>query len=143
MSKYLLEIITPDRIAFSDQVEMLDAPTSTGIVGILPHHVPLFTTLTEGEVKIVKEGEELFLAIGGGFMEVTPEKVVILVTQAYHAHEINEQEVLAAKRRAEEALSAKPTGAALAEAQSLFRRSVIALKILHRKRRNISSPPVS
>lgn len=134
MSAFLLEIITPKRIAFSDQVEMVTAPTSAGIIGVLPHHMPLFTRLIEGELKITRTDEELYLAIGGGFMEITKDKVMVLVTDAYHADEINEREVLAAKKRAEEALTAKPEGAALLEAQSLFKRSVIALKVLHRKR---------
>lgn len=134
MSTFQLEIITPERIAFTDQVDMVAAPTTLGMVGILPHHEPLFTRLTEGEVKIIKQGEESFLAIGSGFMEVTGEKVVILVTSAYHADEINEQEVLSAQKRAEEALSAKPSGSALIEAQALFRRSMIALKVLRRRK---------
>jgi F-type H+-transporting ATPase subunit epsilon len=139
MAKFLLEIITPERIAFSDNVEMVVAPSAIGTVGILKGHVPLFTRLIEGEVKIVKGGEEHFLAIGGGFLEVTPTNAKILVTSAYHAQEINEQEVLMARKRAEEALSSKPTGAALIEAQSLFRSSMIALKVLKRKRTRSST----
>lgn len=133
-SSFLLEIITPERIAYTDEVEMVAAPSASGVIGILPHHVPLFTRLVEGEVKITKKGEETYLAIGGGFLEVTPGKVVILVTAAYHAHEINEQEVVLAKKRAQDALAAKPTGAALIEAQVLFRRSEIALKMLRRRK---------
>ena len=140
---FLLEIITPERIAFSDQVEMLVAPSASGVIGILPYHTPLFTRLIEGEVKITKTGEEYFLAIGGGFLEVTPNKAIILVTLAYHAEEINEKEVLQAKKRAEEALAAKPTGAALLEAQSLFKRSVIALRVIRRKRGYGQATPVS
>ena len=82
MVSFLLEIITPERIAFTDQVSLVTAPTTSGIVGILPHHEPFFTRLAEGEIKINKGEEEYFLAIGSGFMEVTGEKVVILVTSA-------------------------------------------------------------
>ncbi len=137
MSSFLLEIVTPERIAFSDQVEMVVASSSLGNIGILAHHAPLFSRLIEGELKILKKNEELFLAIGGGFLEVTPEKVIILVTEAYRSEEINEQEVILAKKRAEEALLSKPTGEALVQAQSLFRRSLIALKVLRRKKGNI------
>lgn len=138
MSTFLLEIITPQRIAFSDQVVMVTAPSSSGVVGILPHHEPLFTRLVEGELKIAKDKEEFFLVIGGGFMEVTPEKTVILVTDAVHAHELNEKEVLEAQKRAEDALKAKPTGTQLIEAQNLFRRSTIALKVsLHKRQRSL------
>lgn len=134
MLTFSLEIITPEKIAFTDEVDMVTAPTTSGVIGILAHHEPLFTRLTEGEVKITKKAEEYFLAIGSGFMEVAGEKVVILVTSAFHADEINEQEVLSAQKRAEEALNAKPSGSALIEAQALFQRSMIALKVLRRRK---------
>lgn len=134
MATFLLEIITPDRIAFRDEVELVEAPSSTGVIGILHGHVPLFARLVEGEVKIKKKGENFYLAIGGGFVEVTPDKVEILVTAAYHAGEINEKEVLSAKKRAEEALLAKPKGTALFEARALFRQSEVALKVLRRRK---------
>ncbi|MBI3379547.1 ATP synthase F1 subunit epsilon [Candidatus Gottesmanbacteria bacterium] len=134
MSTFHLEIITPERIAYTDEVEMVTAPSSSGIIGILPHHVPLFTKLRQGEVKITKKGEESYLAIGGGFLEVTPEKVVILVTAAFHAHELNEQVVKEAQKRAEEALKSKPTGGEFLQAQALFRQSEIAMKVLKRRK---------
>ncbi len=134
MNTFLLEIISPERIAYSDNVDMVIAPSASGVVGILHGHVPFFTRLVEGEVKITKNGEDSYLAIGGGFLEVTPSKSIILVTSVYHAEEINEQEVIEAKKRAEEALASKPTGIALVEAQSLFRRSIIAMKVMRRKR---------
>jgi len=134
MSTFLLEIITPERIAFTDEVEMVTVPSASGVIGILPHHIPLFTRLVEGEVKITKKGEEFYLAIGGGFLEVTPAKVVILVTAALHAREINEQEMLAAKKRAEEALKAKPTGVEFMRATALFRQAEIALKVLKKRK---------
>lgn len=139
MNTFLLEIITPEKIAFSDQVEMVTASTADGVVGILPHHVPLFTRLVEGEVKIDKKGEDMYLAIGGGFLEVTPTKTILLVTEAYQAQEINEKEVIEAKKRAEQALASKPTGEALIAVESLIRRSEIALKVLrrHRKARGV------
>lgn len=134
MSTFHLDIITPEKIAYSDEVEMITAPSASGEIGILPHHVPLFTKLVEGEVKIQKKGEASYLAIGGGFLEVVPNKVVILVTAALHAHEINEQEVQAAKKRAEEMLKLKPTGAEFLQAQAIFRQSEIALKVLKRRK---------
>ena len=140
MSSFLLEIITPERIAFSDSVEMLTVPSSTGQIGILPRHIPLFTRLVEGELKILRKNEELYLAIGGGFLEVTHDKAVVLVTEAYNASEINEKEISEARKKAEEVLKSKPTGEALISAQTLFRRSVIALKLLKRKRGTHSLP---
>lgn len=134
MATFHLDIITPQRIAYSDEIDMVTAPSVMGVIGILHGHVPLFSRLVEGEVKITKKNEDMYLAIGGGFLEVTPGKVVILVTAAYHAHEINEKEVIMAKKRAEEAIAAKPKGSALIEAQAVFRRSEIALKVLRRRK---------
>jgi len=134
MLTFHLEIITPEKIAFTDEVTLVTAPTELGIIGVLPRHVPLFTRLVQGELKITKGKEEIFLAIGGGFMEVSVNKVVILVTEAFNAGEINEMEILSAKKRAEEALRTKPQGEALQEAQYMFQRSVLAMKLLKRKR---------
>lgn len=132
MNTFLLEIITPEKIAFSDQVDMVTAPSADGIIGILPHHVPLFTRIIEGEIEIRKNSQKSYLAIGGGFLEVTPTKTILLVTTAFHANEINEQEMVMAAKRAQEALAAKPTGEALIAAEALIRRSEIALKVMHR-----------
>ena len=115
---------------------MVTAPSSDGVIGILAGHVPLFTKLIEGEVKISTSNEEFYLAIGGGFLEVTREKVTLLVTAAYKADELNEAEILAAQKRAQQALEAKPEGEALVAAQAMFRRSQIALKVLKRKHRH-------
>ncbi|OGG13021.1 ATP synthase F1 subunit epsilon [Candidatus Gottesmanbacteria bacterium RIFCSPHIGHO2_01_FULL_39_10] len=135
MSTFLLEIITPDRVAYSDQVNMVTAPSAAGEVGILPQHEPLFSRLIEGELKIKKDKEETFLAIGGGFLDVTKDKTVVLVTEAVHADEINEKEMLEARARAEKALKDKPQGEALRQAQQLFTRSNIALKVLTRRKK--------
>ena len=70
MSTFLLEIITPERIAYQKEVEMVTVPSADGVLGILPHHIALFASLVEGEVKIQQGKEELFLSIGGGFVEV-------------------------------------------------------------------------
>ena len=140
MTDFLLEIITPEKIVYEEQVEMVLVPAINGLAGIMAHHVPYFTQLTEGEVKIVKGHDEYFLAIGGGFLEVTPDKVSVLVTRAINALQINEKEVIEAKKAAEEALSGKPKGEALVAAQALLRRSLVDLKVLrHRHRAPIPS----
>ncbi len=134
MNAFLLEIITPERIVFSEPVVQVNVPSSMGTIGILPHHVPLFSRLVEGEVKVSKDKEDMSLAIGGGYIEVTPQKVSILVSEAYKESEINEKEILEAKKKAEEALKEKPSGDALLAAQSILRRSTIALKLLEKRR---------
>jgi F-type H+-transporting ATPase subunit epsilon len=138
MGSFLLEIITPEKIAFIGEVIQITAPSTSGMIGILPNHVPLFTMLTEGEVILKKENDEIYLAIGSGFLEVTPKKVTLLVTSAYNANEINEKEVMEARERASEALKQKVTGQAYIEAQSLFRRSEIALKDLRKRKKSFT-----
>lgn len=134
MSTFLLDIVTPDRIAFSEEVEMVSVPSAMGQLGILPHHAPLFAKLGDGELKIVKNGKETFLSIGAGFLEVTKEKTTVLITRAVHQDELNEEEILKAKKEAEEALKQKPTGEMKISAEAAFRRSLIDLKVLRRRR---------
>lgn len=134
MNTLTLEIVTPERISYTDNnVTEVSVPGITGRLGILPFHTSLFSQLTEGEVKIIKGDEEIFLAIGGGFIEVNNNKVTILVTRAIHSTEINERDVLEAQKRAEELLKQKPTGDALHEAQEMYRRSLLDLKVLRRR----------
>ena len=143
MSTFLLEIITPDRVVFSDSVSMVTLPTVAGEIGILAHHIPLFTKIVEGEVKVKKDdGSNFFLAVGSGFIEVTPKKTTILLSSAYKAEELNEAEILEAKKRAEEALRAKPVVEALIAAQNLFMRSTIALNVLNRQKKRGIKPLV-
>ena len=133
-----LEIITPERIAYTDTVDMVTVPSVMGTMGVLPKHIPLFAQLQEGELKIKKGSEDYFLSIGGGFIEVTKEKVIVLVTRAVNAKELNEKEILEAKQRAEEALKEKPTGEVFIAAQTLLRQTLVDLKILRRRRRTVN-----
>ncbi|MCX8009181.1 MAG: ATP synthase F1 subunit epsilon [Patescibacteria group bacterium] len=137
--QFLLEIYTPERKAFSEQVDFVSVPTHQGRIGVLARHIPLFTSIVEGEVKIVVGNEEYFLAIGGGFMEVMKEKVIILVSRAMHAHELNEEEIRKAEEAAKEILSKAKEGQERADAQMILRRAILDLNVL-RKRRN---PPPS
>ena len=133
MKSFTLEIITPQRKAFAEQVDSVVVPTVNGQIGVLADHEPLFSALTEGEIKITTGAKEYFLAIGSGFMEVTKTGVNILVTSAFHAHELNEAEIKKAQASAKEALAKKITGTELSAAQSLLRRSVLELKVFHRR----------
>jgi len=132
MSKFLLEIITPVRQAFSEQVDMVVVPTTSGVVGVLAHHEPLFSSLTEGEIKISSSSKEYFLAIGGGFMEVGKDKVSILVSRAVHADELNEAEIKKAQAAAKEAITNKAKGIELQQAQAILRRSFIEQKVFQK-----------
>jgi ATP synthase F1 epsilon subunit len=85
-----LEIVTAERVVLSDDVDMINAPTKDGRVGILPRHAPLLTILEVGELDIVKDGVTTPFAISGGFMEVLPNRVTILADTAERADEIDE-----------------------------------------------------
>ncbi len=134
MSSFLLEIITPERQAFSREVDSVVIPTSRGAIGVLAHHVPLFSSLAEGEVKITAGSNDFFLAIGGGFMQITPTRVSILVSRAFHADELNEAEIKRAQEAAKTIVARRVKGAELAQAQSVLRRSMLELKVLRRRR---------
>jgi F-type H+-transporting ATPase subunit epsilon len=142
MSKLLVEIITPQRQAFSQEVDAITVPTTQGTVGVLAKHVPLFTSLSDGEIKLTTGAKEYYLAIGGGFMEVTRGRVSILVSRAAHAHELNEAQIRKAQEAARDVIKRRAKGAELANAQAVLRRSLIELKVF--KRRKASPvPPAS
>lgn len=130
-----LEIITPEKIAYTDDVDMVIVPSAVGKLGILPKHIPLFAKLTQGELKIKKGTDEIFLSIGGGFVEVTKTKVVILVTRAVNADELTEAEIMRAKKEAEDALAREIGKDERTAALTVLRRSLLDLKVLRRRKR--------
>jgi F-type H+-transporting ATPase subunit epsilon len=135
MATLHLEIVTIERKVFDDEVSMVVAPGSEGVLGVLPRHTPLLTALSYGELQIKKEGQEdQFFAIGGGFMEVQPNHVVVLADSAERAEEIDVERAEAARRRAEESLTKAPQELELEQAEAALRRSVIRLKVAERRR---------
>ena len=143
MSKIHCEIVTAERSVFDDRVDMVIAPGVEGQLGILPKHAPLITALTYGELVLQRGGlEDEFIAIGGGFMEVGPEHVIILADSAERAEEIDEARAEAARERAEELMAQKKEeDVDLARAEAALRRSMIRLKVVRRKRRAGGRPP--
>jgi len=140
MPSFLLDIITPDRTAYTDAVTELSVPTLTGTIGVLPKHIGLFTVLGEGEIKIRTGTKELFLAIGGGFMDVGKGKVSILVSRAVHADELNEHAIKEAQDRAKKILLEGVKGEEFAAAQAILRRSTLEMKVVRRHRTHQTSP---
>jgi len=134
MNQFLLDLITPQRKAFSEQVDSVSVPTPDGTIEVLAKHEPLFTQLAEGEVKITAKGKEFYLAIGGGFMEVRPKgEVTILVSRAVHADEINESEIKKAMDSAKDLIARKAKGEELAAAIAVLHRTMLELKVSKRK----------
>jgi F-type H+-transporting ATPase subunit epsilon len=135
-----LEIITAERQVFSDEVNMVVAPGIEGELGILPHHAPLMTILKPGELLIRKDNEEIYMAVSGGFLEVRPDKVIILADACERAEEINIERAEAAKSRAEQLLKTRPPGTDIAQIQAALRRSLVRLKVAEKRRRKPPSP---
>jgi F-type H+-transporting ATPase subunit epsilon len=109
------------------------------VLGILPQHVPLLTALTFGELQVKKEGQEdQFFAIGGGFMEVQPHRVIVMADSAERATEIDLERAETARQRAEEKLVQRKDEAAAAldaaRAEAALRRSMARIKVARRRR---------
>jgi F-type H+-transporting ATPase subunit epsilon len=135
MASIRLDIVTAERQVFSDDVDVVVAPGIEGEMAILPHHAPLMTTLKLGELRVRKGGEELSLAVTGGFLEVRPDRITILADAAERSEEIDIARAEAAKRRAEERLSHLGAGVDGARAEAALRRAMIRIKVGEKRRR--------
>ncbi len=136
MPSLKLDIVTAERVVYSEEVDEVIAPGAEGQLGILPHHAPLMTILTAGELVARRGGEEDSLAISGGFLEVRPDRVIVLADQAERAEEIDETRAEAAKRRAEERLrDRKKEGLDATRAETALRRAVARLSVAEKIKR--------
>ena len=122
-------------MVFSDDVDLVVAPGIEGQLGILPHHTPLMTMLQSGELRIKKGGEESFMVICGGFLEVRPDRVIVLTDAAERCEEIDLARAEAAKIRAEQRLKERPPGLDVARAEAALRRAITRLEVVQRRRR--------
>jgi F-type H+-transporting ATPase subunit epsilon len=143
MASLRCEIVTAERTVFADDVDMVVAPGIEGQLGILPHHAPLITALTFGELILHREGQEdEFIAIGGGFMEVGPAHVTILADSAERADEIDEERAQAAQQRAAELMAQEQKeDADFIRAEAALRRSMLRLKVAKRRGRRRGPVP--
>ena len=99
-----LEIVPPDAKVFSDEVDQVIVPTSNGKIGVLPHHVPVIDKLVAGDLKVIKDGQTEYLAVGSGFVEVYSEKVSVLTDEAIQIGNRDESDIEEAVKRAQQAL---------------------------------------
>lgn len=135
--KIMLDVVTPQRIEFSRPVDMFVAPGIQGHLGILPGHIPLVTRLEVGILKIYDNNEVLQLAVSEGYLEVTPDKAVILAEAAELPEEIDVERVLAAKRRAEERLAQlDKNDVNFLKAQASLQRALNRLKLIQDSQKN-------
>jgi F-type H+-transporting ATPase subunit epsilon len=130
MASLKIDVVTAERVVYSEEVDAVIAPGMEGQLGILPHHAPLMTTLQSGELVIRKGGKEESLAISGGFLEVRPDHVIVLADQAERAEEIDVARAEAARKRAEERLKDKHTaGLDATRAETALRRALARLSV--------------
>lgn len=129
-----LEIITPEKIVFKDEIDEVIVPTVKGQVSILPNHIGLLTQVAAGEITIKKQGKEYFLAITGGFLEVANNKISILADYAVRSEEIEIAKAQEAQKRAQKLMEEKTSERDFAIAESQLRRSLLELKVAHRRK---------
>jgi F-type H+-transporting ATPase subunit epsilon len=134
MATIKLEIVTPEAKTFSDDVDMVTLTGSEGEMGILPQHMPLMTSLVGGEIHVRKGMENIFLAVGDGFVQVTGERVAILTDMAIRAENIDEAKAEEARRRAEARLAEKLTDEESAMVSATLAHSLAQLKVKRRQR---------
>lgn len=132
-----LQIITPEKTVFDDDVEQVSLPTTTGQITVFPHHIGLVTSMQPGAIIYHKHQKETHLASGYGFAQVAAENVKVLVDLAAPEEELEEKEIEAAKKAAEEALKQKHTLSEeeYAIAAANLQKALAQLKVKRRHRR--------
>lgn len=134
MATLKLEIVTPEAKIYSEDVDMVTLPGVEGEMGIYPQHVPLMTQIASGEVSARKNGQDHFLAVGEGFVEITGERVAILTDMAIKADDIDEAKAEEARKRAEARLQEKVSDEEQASVQAALAHSLAQLKVKRRQR---------
>lgn len=129
-----LEIVTPEAIVYSADVEMVTLPGVVGQIGILPQHVPLMTQMVAGEMIVHKDGSDSYLAVGEGLVEVTSERVAIVTDMAVASGSIDEARAEEARQRAEARLREKVSAEESASAHAALARSLAQLQVKRRRR---------
>ncbi|HAV64187.1 MAG TPA: ATP synthase F1 subunit epsilon [Verrucomicrobiales bacterium] len=130
-----LEIVTPEARTYSEDVDMVTLPGVEGEMGIFPMHIPLMTQISAGEITVRKSGEEFFLAVGEGFVQITGEKVSVMTDMAIKAEDIDETKAEEARRRAEARLAEKLDDEESATVQAALAHSLAQLKVKRRGHR--------
>lgn len=134
-----VEIVAPDKMLYSGDVQMVTLPGSDGQMGVMGGHAPLLTTLGIGEIVLHGEGEPEFMAVSGGVAEIRPNKITILADVAEAAEEIDEERAQAALARAQQSLLDNPPAEHRAPLLESMRRSNLRLRVARKRRRSSRS----
>jgi F-type H+-transporting ATPase subunit epsilon len=133
MSSMEILVATAEREVYSGQATFLVAPGAAGELGIMPKHSPLLAALTPGELRITNGDEIDEVFISGGFMEVQPDKITILADSAERAADMDEAEIVAAQRRAEEIVATNKGDVDLAMAEAELGMLAARLRLIRKK----------
>jgi F-type H+-transporting ATPase subunit epsilon len=139
MATIKLDIVTAEKVVYSDNVDIVITPGQEGVLGILPHHAPLMTTLNAGEL-IARQGPaEYCMAISGGFLEVLPDRVIVLADSAERAEEIDIARAEEAKKRAQEKIAHSTSHMESAAAEAALHRAIARIEVANhiKRRKNI------
>ncbi len=134
MSPLKVDIVTAEKVVYSEEADIIIAPGTEGQLGILPHHLPLMTSLEPGELIMRREGTEYSLVIAGGFMEVRPDRVIVLADAAERADEIDLARAEAAKQKARERISHQEAGVDISIAEAALRRALARIRVAEKRR---------
>lgn len=135
-----VEVVAAERRVLEDDVDEVFAPTQNGQIGILPRHAALLTLLVPGSLRLRRGDEEQVVAVGGGFLEVAENRVVVLADSAERVEEIDIARAEEARRRAAERLASHSTEVDSARAEAALRRALARLNAAERLRRRGSGP---
>jgi F-type H+-transporting ATPase subunit epsilon len=142
MAKLQVELVTAEGRVLSQEADFVLAPGLAGELGVLPHHIPLLTPLRTGELMVRNDGREEYIFVAGGFLEVLPDRVVVLADVAERVEDIDEAGAQEARKRAEETLAQDQTNA---EAAAALEREVMRLRVAevrrHRRRERPAGRP--
>ena len=129
-----LEIVSPERMVYNDDVDMVIVPGRNGQLGILPHHTLLISALGTGELRIKKAGTEQILLISGGFVEVRADKVIVMADLAEHSDEIDEAKAIEARKRAESEMEQTKDPVDIARVRAALQTALMRERIATRRR---------
>ncbi|MBE0479409.1 MAG: F0F1 ATP synthase subunit epsilon [Dehalococcoidia bacterium] len=141
MARISLEIITAERVVYSNDVDIVVVPGIEGELAILPQHAALMTMLQPGPLLTKKNGEEDCMFVSGGFMEVQADRVTVLADTAERAEEIDVTRAEEARKRAETRIALPPEQADHARAQAALIRSLLRLKVAEKSRKRRGAGP--
>jgi F-type H+-transporting ATPase subunit epsilon len=130
-----IQIVTPEKIILDTQADEIIAPTITGEIAILPHHIPLLTQLEPGELTIKRGSAIEHFVVVGGFLEVGTDTVSILADYAVHGKDISEAKAEEAKQRAQKRMEERKSDEDFAIAEAEFRRAILELKVAQKIKR--------